>query len=177
MLGVGGRALRTGVQKGATAAPKTRRSLIGTLAAVGAGVLGARAADAQVSRWDCGNVVCGSNPGVCNPGCICCTYINGNSRCMPSARCTTPGTVATTTTTPAPTTTTTAAAPLLGLGEFCTSVAQCDQSGGETRCEDQGCVGGSVCCCPLRASCSGPCSCCGAQAGCLDNLCVNLAGG
>ncbi len=95
---------------------------------------------------------------------------------MPPNKCT--GTVATTTTTTtaAPTTTTTAAAPLLGLGEFCTSVAQCDQSGGETRCEDQGC-GGPVCCRPMGASCSGLCSCCGAQTACVDNICVNMAGG
>ncbi len=84
------------------ASPKTRRGLLGSLTALGAGLLGAQVADAQVTQALCGNVVCGSNPGICNPGCVCCTYSNGNSRCMPPNKCTAPGTVAATTTTPAP---------------------------------------------------------------------------
>ena len=91
------------------AAPKTRRGVLGSLAALGAGFLGARAADAQVTQAQCGNVVCASTPGVCKPGCVCCVYANGNSRCRPPGTCS--GTVVspTTTTTPAPTTTTTRA--------------------------------------------------------------------
>jgi len=88
------------------AAPKTRRGLLGTLgrlAALGAGLAGARNVEAQVTQTQCGNVTCGTNPGRCAPGCVCCTYANGNNRCMPPAKCT--GTILTTTTT---TTTTTA---------------------------------------------------------------------
>ena len=40
------------------AAPKTRRGLLGAIAAIGAGLLGAKAADAQVTQAQCGNVVC-----------------------------------------------------------------------------------------------------------------------
>ncbi len=90
------------------AVPKTRRGFLGGLAALGAGLLGAGAAvraDAQVTQAQCGNVVCASNPGICKPGCVCCVYPNGNSRCRPPQDCTAPGTVATTTTS-APTTTT-----------------------------------------------------------------------
>lgn len=99
------------------AAPQTRRALIGALAAFGAGVLGSRAAVAQVTQVQCGNKICASNPGVCNPGCVCCVYPNGNSRCRPPGTCA-PGTAVcppgqvldpsgvcvtpTTTTTPAP---------------------------------------------------------------------------
>src|SRR5215207_2484900 len=87
------------------ATAKSRRGFLGTLAALGAGLLGARAADAQVTQAFCGNVVCRTNPGICKPGCVCCVWSNTNSRCMPPGNCS--GTVATTTTTPAPTTTTT----------------------------------------------------------------------
>ena len=73
------------------AGAKTRRGVLGTLAALGAGVLGARATDAQVTQRDCGNVVCGSNPAICKAGCVCCTYPNGNSRCRPPGTCA-PGT-------------------------------------------------------------------------------------
>ena len=47
------------------AAPKTRRGFLGALAALGAGLLGARAAGAQVTQAQCGNKVCAANPGVC----------------------------------------------------------------------------------------------------------------
>ena len=67
------------------AAPRTRRGFIGSLATFGAGMLGARSAGAEVRQRDCGNVVCGSNPGVCKAGCVCCAYPNGNSRCRSSA--------------------------------------------------------------------------------------------
>ncbi len=90
------------------AAPRSRRGFLGSLAALAAGLLGGRAADAQVTQAQCGNVVCAANPGICKPGCVCCVYPNGNSRCRPPQECTAPGTVATTTTTIAPTTTTVA---------------------------------------------------------------------
>src|SRR5215211_4005023 len=105
------------------AASKTRRGFLGTLAAVGAGLLGSRAAAAQVTQAFCGNVVCVANPGVCKSGCVCCGYSNGNSRCMPPGNCTgvilgpttttttTAPTTTSTTTTVAPTTTTTTVAP------------------------------------------------------------------
>ena len=74
------------------ATPKTRRGLLGTLAALGAGLLGARAADAQqVTQASCGNVVCNGNGCACRAGCVCCTYSNGNSRCRPPGTCS-PGT-------------------------------------------------------------------------------------
>ncbi len=51
------------------ATPKTRRGLLGSLAAVAAGLLGARATDAQVTQAQCGNVVCAQQPGqVATPG-------------------------------------------------------------------------------------------------------------
>src|SRR5215207_5081706 len=88
----------------------SRRHVLKGLAGLVAGGLGfslgrQRAAAQEVTQAFCGNVVCGSNPGVCKPGCVCCTWSNGNSRCMPPSKCTPPGTVATTTTTAAPTTT------------------------------------------------------------------------
>src|SRR5215204_6479279 len=99
------------------AAAKTRRGFLGTLAAIGAGLIGAKPAGAQpVTQAFCGNVICASNPGVCKPGCVCCGYPNGNSRCRPASECTGRGfvipvpattTTAPTTTTAAPTTTTT----------------------------------------------------------------------
>ena len=108
------------------AAPTTRRGLIGTIAALGGGLMVARAGAAQVSQAQCGNVVCASNPGKCSPGCVCCVYPNGNSRCRPPGTCS-PSEVRcpagqvlgpsgvciapTTTTTAAPTTTTTTATP------------------------------------------------------------------
>ena len=77
------------------AGAKTRRGLLGTLAALGAGMLGARtpqrAEAQQVTQAFCGNVVCGSNPAICKAGCVCCTYSNGNSRCRPPGSCA-PGT-------------------------------------------------------------------------------------
>ena len=96
------------------AAAKTRRGFLGTLAAIGAGLIGAKPADAQqVTQAQCGNKFCASNPGVCTNGCVCCVYPNGNSRCRPPGTCS-PGievvgttTAAPTTTTPAPTTTST----------------------------------------------------------------------
>ena len=100
------------------AAPTTRRGLLGSLAALGAGLLGARAAEAQqVTQAQCGNVVCNGNGCACTAGCVCCVYGNGNSRCRPPGACgsgtqvacppptTTQGpTTTTTTTTPTPTT-------------------------------------------------------------------------
>ncbi len=70
------------------AAPKSRRGVLGSLAALAAGLVGARSAEAQVSQAFCGNVVCKNNPGICKPGCVCCVWSNGNSRCMPPNACT-----------------------------------------------------------------------------------------
>lgn len=168
------------------AAPKTRRGLLGGLAALGAGLLGARASDAQVSQTQCGNVFCGSNPGVCTNGCVCCVYGNGNSRCRPCVSCS-PGTVAcppgqvlgpsgvcaapttTTTTIPPPTTTattttpttttTTTAPPLQG-----TCTAGADFCGGTGT---YGCNGNDICFCATTMA--------GATA-CVQNV-VELCGG
>ena len=142
------------------ATPKTRRGLLGSLAALGAGLLGARAADAQVTQAQCGNRVCAANPGVCANGCVCCVYGNGNSRCQPPGNCT--GTVVspTTTTTAAPTTTTTAA-PTTTAGPtmtaapgtttiFCLPFGQgCTPAGLPACCEPLSCAdtgGGSFTC-------------------------------
>ena len=35
----------------------------------------------------CGNMICASDPGVCKPGCVCCVYSNGNSRCLAPGLC------------------------------------------------------------------------------------------
>jgi hypothetical protein len=126
---------------------QTRRGFLGALAAVGAGLLGARGTSAQVTQVSCGNQLCASNPGGCAPGCVCCVYTNPitgtvtNSRCRPPGTCS-PGTVAcpsgqvlgpsgvcvapTTTTT---TTTTTTAAPTCLPGGGCVPFGDaCDQN-------------------------------------------------
>lgn len=72
----------------------SRRQALTGLAAGVAGMLGpfgAPAAGAPSAQANCGNVVCGSNPGRCKPGCVCCVYPNGNSRCRPPGTCA-PGT-------------------------------------------------------------------------------------
>ncbi len=69
------------------ASAKTRRGILGSLAAIGAGLAGARAADAQVTQAQCGNKTCANNPGKCSDGCVCCVYSNGNSRCRPPGTC------------------------------------------------------------------------------------------
>jgi uncharacterized protein YndB with AHSA1/START domain len=66
-----------------------RRVLKGLAAGVAGGVatmLGRSRADAQ-TQASCGNVVCAGNPGVCNEGCVCCVFGNGNSRCLAPATC------------------------------------------------------------------------------------------
>jgi hypothetical protein len=70
------------------AAPRSRRGVLGSIAALAAGLIGARSAGAEVSQAFCGNSTCAGNAGICKPGCVCCTYSNGNSRCMPPSRCT-----------------------------------------------------------------------------------------
>ena len=157
------------------AAPKTRRGLLGSLAALGAGLLGARTyqeAGAQVSQVQCGNQFCASNPGGCNPGCVCCVYPNGNSRCRPPGQCTSPGTVATTTTTSAPTTTTMAPCPsgLTRCGEACvdtvTAPTNCGACG--TRCPvNETCVAGA-CSCQGDASVA-PATCCPQESGAFSS--------
>lgn len=102
----------------------SRRSAVKVAVAGLLGALGHRAgADAQVSQAFCGNVVCATDPGVCNDGCVCCGFPNGNSRCRPADKCNGPGFIippgpattaaptTTSTTTAAPTTTSTTPAP------------------------------------------------------------------
>ena len=103
----------------------SRRSAVKVAAAGLLGALGQRAgAGAQVTQAQCGNQLCASSPGGCKPGCVCCGYPNGDSRCRPPGTArnrhpparhgratTTPTTAAPTTTTQAPTTTTTTAQP------------------------------------------------------------------
>ncbi len=70
------------------AAGVSRRTALRGAAAGLLGVLGLRRqAEAQVSQAACGNVVCKGNPGICNDGCVCCVYANGNSRCRPPGSC------------------------------------------------------------------------------------------
>ena len=132
-----------------------------------AGILAAgagRNVGAQVSQVQCGNKICAHDPGVCNDGCVCCTYSNGNSRCRPPGTCA-PGTVAcphgqvigpsgacvaptttttSTTTTPAPTTTTTTtttattAPPLIGDCQGTDNGGVCG-AGGAGRCDNGRC--------------------------------------
>ncbi len=86
------------------AAGVSRRAAVKAAAAALLGAIGVRrVAGAQVTQATCGNVVCASNPGICKPGCVCCAFSNGNSRCMPPGNCS--GTVVgpgATTTTPPP---------------------------------------------------------------------------
>jgi hypothetical protein len=75
------------------AGPRTRRGLLGSLAALAAGLTAHRAVDAQVTQAQCGNVVCYNRATqavdvACRPGCVCCVFGNGNSRCMPPGNCT-----------------------------------------------------------------------------------------
>ena len=158
------------------AAPRTRRGLLGTIAAFGAGLLGAKSADAQVSQAQCGNVTCRTNPARCNAGCVCCDYGNGNSRCRPPGTCS-PGVVlcppgqvlGPSGVCAAPTTTTTAAPcpPFTSpCGDACctdiTGVS-CDENGCcQTRLRDrrfpaQGSCTAEVPCCSGRLCQSGRC--------------------
>ena len=144
------------------AAPRTRRGLLGGLAALGAGLFGSRATGAQVTQAQCGNLVCYNRTTqtvdiACAPGCVCCVYLNGNSRCQPAGSCS--GTVVsptTTTTTAAPTTTagpTTTAAPgttTTTTTIFCLPFGQgCTPAGLPACCEPLSCAdtgGGSFTC-------------------------------
>jgi hypothetical protein len=145
------------------ARPTSRRGLFGSVAALAAGALGLRGADAQVSQVYCGNQLCASNPSGCKPGCVCCLYTNPitktviNSRCRPPGTCS-PGVEAggsATTTTPAPTTTTpqcVTAATCPIPSNACT-VATCtnglcgfaDKSNGDPCDDGNPCTSGDVC--------------------------------
>jgi uncharacterized protein YndB with AHSA1/START domain len=64
------------------------KGLAGGIVAGAAALLGRSQADAQqVTQAYCGNATCTGHPGVCNDGCVCCVWSNGNSRCMPPANC------------------------------------------------------------------------------------------
>ena len=67
----------------------SRRATLKAAGAAALGLLGLRAstAEAQVSQLQCGNKFCASNPAICNDGCVCCVYPNGNSRCRPPGAC------------------------------------------------------------------------------------------
>jgi hypothetical protein len=65
----------------------TRRGLVAGLVGIAAGIGAGRRGAAQVSQAQCGNMFCKDNPGVCKPGCVCCVYPNGNSRCRPPGTC------------------------------------------------------------------------------------------
>jgi hypothetical protein len=64
-----------------------RVATVGLLGAVAAIVARPTPGDAAVTQTYCGNVVCRTNPGQCKPGCVCCVYANGNSRCRPPGAC------------------------------------------------------------------------------------------
>lgn len=70
------------------------KRLLAVVAALVVGLMGRQAADAEVSQAYCGNRICASDPAVCRPGCVCCVYPNGNSRCRPPSQCVDPGVVA-----------------------------------------------------------------------------------
>jgi uncharacterized protein YndB with AHSA1/START domain len=64
------------------------KGLAGSVAAGVAALLGRSGADARrVTQAQCGNEVCADDPTVCNEGCVCCVFGNGNSRCMPPSSC------------------------------------------------------------------------------------------
>ncbi|HET8522980.1 MAG TPA: hypothetical protein VFL82_07090, partial [Thermomicrobiales bacterium] len=68
----------------------SRRRVLKGLAGGAAGALAAlrgRAPVGAVRQASCGNVVCTGQPEVCNDGCVCCVFSNGNSRCMPDNQC------------------------------------------------------------------------------------------
>ena len=126
----------------ALAAPKSRRGFLGSLAALGAGLLGSRTAEAQVTQAQCGNKVCAAKPGACTNGCVCCVWDNGNSRCVPPGSCSgmivRPGT--TTTTTAAPTATSTSAPTTTTAAPTTTTTAP-PSSQGTCAAEAQSCMG------------------------------------
>jgi hypothetical protein len=67
---------------------KVAKGLAGGMIAGVAALLGRPGADAQqVTQAYCGNKVCADDPSVCNEGCVCCEFGNGNSRCMPPNNC------------------------------------------------------------------------------------------
>jgi len=178
----------------ALAAPRTRRGFLGSLAALTAGLAVGRPTDAQVTQAQCGNKVCAANPGVCAPGCVCCVFGNGNSRCVPPGTCT--GTVATPTptTTPAPTATTTTAAPTTTPPPTPTTTttrapAQGTCAAGADACASPGgnCNFTSGCACAQTTAgetvCRGTfaCAACATDADCapvtgVGSFCVNAAG-
>ncbi len=126
------------------AAPTSRRSFLGSLAAIASGFISSRGTDAQVSQIQCGNQACASNPGSCASGCVCCAYTNSitgsviNSRCRPPGTCS-PGTVAcppgqvigSTGTCGVPTTTTTTTPPPVCVG-VTPGTAECS---GDSECQ------------------------------------------
>lgn len=77
--------------KGLAAGMPRRRlvkSLAGGVVAGMMALMGRSGADAeQVTQAYCGNKVCAKDPSVCNDGCVCCAFGNGNSRCMPPSSC------------------------------------------------------------------------------------------
>jgi hypothetical protein len=68
------------------AAGASRRTTVKGLVAGLAMALGLRH-EAATAQAGCGNVVCAADPAVCNDGCVCCVFSNGNSRCMSPDLC------------------------------------------------------------------------------------------
>ncbi len=64
----------------------SRRTTLKGLVAGVAMALGLRH-EADAAQAQCGNVVCAADPSVCNEGCVCCVFRNGNSRCMSPEQC------------------------------------------------------------------------------------------
>lgn len=181
------------------AAGASRRSVITGAAAALLGALGVREAASQATQASCGNMTCRSNPGVCRPGCVCCVYANGNSRCRPPGTCG-GGTEVVPTTTPAPTTPpptttaapttaapttapppTTTATPTTTAPPVCLAVRSVCNPSAPTCCQDvptqcdfeANCTtaqGEARCCRPLGQACSARCDCCG-NADCVQGVC------
>lgn len=95
-----------------------RAAMKGTVAGILA-ALGLRTVAEAGPQAQCGNVLCATDPGICNPGCVCCLYSNGNSRCRPPSQCTGSGTI----TCPAGT-------------QFCTITSTCSECCGDLSCDD-----------------------------------------
>lgn len=67
---------------------KVIKGLTGAVVAGVAAMFGRSETDARrVTQAYCGNHACADDPGVCNDGCVCCVWGNGNSRCMPPNDC------------------------------------------------------------------------------------------
>ena len=144
------RTLATGVSR--------RKALMGFAASL-MGALGYRGTAARAAQAQCGNTSCRNNPGKCAPGCVCCVYGNGNSRCHPPGTCT--GTV---TCPPGK-----VADPVRGCVDPCTGPGSCPQPA-PSSCQVATCSAGGLC----GVGPAGDNAACGAGQACCGGICTTL---